>query len=70
MDPKGWKTKTATICGGVYGVMSLGCDILMEPDPLWAIPISAALVLIVAMFAVFGLGDKITKLIEAITGKK
>lgn len=69
MNKNDWKTKASAIMGSIYGLISLFVGVIMSPDPQWIVGPSAALVLIVGGFAVFGFGDKIQKLINALTKK-
>ncbi len=62
MNRADWKTKTAGIIGGVVGIGSLalkflGVDVMST---------EASVALAVGGFAVFGLGDKVQKLLNAI----
>lgn len=66
MNKLDWKTKTAGIMGGVYGLMSIAGNVLVDPDPTWAVGTSEAIPLIIGFLAVFGLGAKVQKLIDAL----
>lgn len=66
MSKSDWKTKTGGILGAVYGLIGLTGHFLFEPDPSWALSFNVAVPLILGGFAVFGLGAKVQKLIDAL----
>lgn len=57
-----WKTKTAGIIGGVVGLGSLALKFL----GMDVMSTEAAIALAVGGFAIFGLGDKVQKLLAAL----
>ena len=66
MNKADWKTKTAGILGALYGLISVFVGVISDPDPEWIVGMTEALGLVVGGLAVFGLGAKIQKLIDAL----
>jgi hypothetical protein len=62
----GWKTKTAGILGGVYGLIGIAIHYIGGATAPGALDITTAIPLIIGGLAVFGVADKLQKLIDAI----
>lgn len=69
IGPSDWKTKTAGILGGIYGLVGMGLYFLTGPETPGALSPEAGIPMALAGFGLLGLADKIQKLIAAIKGQ-
>lgn len=66
---KGWKTKTAAVLTMVYGISGIGLYYIAGHEVQGALPPMVGLAVMIGGLGVFGLGDKLQKIIDALKGK-